>query len=169
MRHKPITASIINSDLIIAKHISSTLYRHYILNNINTDINAIPPCTGYQRSIYSTNVPNISNQIYLACKKLPSLTYQLRINISDMRYIIQQINNTSSVTIDNNISLNISHSINHQLIQSTFTSSPIQNILPSYANNNHSSQTLIFYIDGSLSKFGQQDIKLFCAWIQFKR
>ena len=174
MRHKPIIASIINSDLIIAKRISSTSYRHYILNNTNTNINTISPCTGCQSSIYSTNAPctitNIPNQIYLACKRLPSSssTYQLKINISDIRYLIQYINNTSPVTIDSNISLDISHSINHQLIQSTFTSSPIQNILSSHATNNHSSQSLIFYTDGSLSKFGQQDIKLSCAWIQLE-
>jgi ribonuclease HI len=44
----------------------------------------------------------------------------------------------------------------------------MQNILSSYATNNHSSQSLTFYTDGSLSKFGQQDIKLSCAWIQIK-
>jgi ribonuclease HI len=169
MRHKPIVASMTNSNLIIAKRISSTLYRHYTLNE-NT--NTVSPCTGCQKSIYSPNAPctiaNINNQIYLACKRLSSSTYKLKIKISDVIYLIQNINNTQPIAVNNNISLDTSNSTNSQLIQSIFTSFPLQNILSSHTINNQSAQSLIFYTDGSISKFGQQDIKLSCAWIQIK-
>ena len=172
MRKKPIIASIISSELIIVKRSSSTLYRHYKLNNNNT--NTISPCEGCQRSIYSTNAPctikNLSNQILLATKRLPSSssTYQLKIDKTDIIYLIQHTNNTQLIPIDNHIISNTPALTNNQLIQSILTTSPLQNILSSYAIKNQSSKFLTFYTDGSLSQFGQQNIKLSCAWIQIK-
>src|SRR6185295_12364909 len=115
---------------------------------LNENTNTISPCTGCQKSIYSSNAPctiaNINNQIYLACKRLssPSSTYQLKIEISDIIYLTQNINNTQINMTNNNISLNISSPKNHQLIQSTFISSQLQNILTSHATNNQSSKSL---------------------------
>src|SRR5437588_12008015 len=94
---------LLTSLLIIVKRSSSTLYRHYKLNNNNT--NTISPCEGCQRSIYSTNAPctikNLSNQILLATKKLPSSssTYQLKIDKTDIIYLIKHTNNTQLIPV----------------------------------------------------------------------
>jgi ribonuclease HI len=170
MRKKPIIASMSDSDLIVVKRSSSTLYRHYKFNNNNT----ISPCEGCHRSIYSTNAPctikNLPNQICLATNRLTSSqsTYKLKIDIADIFYLIQHINNTQTIPTDDIITSNISLSINEQLIQSMFIPSPLQNILSSFAIKNQLLTALTFYTDGSLSHFSQQDIKLSCAWIQTK-
>jgi ribonuclease HI len=171
MRKKPIIASMTTSDLIVVKRSSSTLYRHYKFNNSNT----ISPCEGCHRSIYSTNAPctikNLPNQICLATTRLASSqsTYQLKIDTSDIINLIQHLNKTQAIPTDDCITSNVSpSSINEQLIQSMFIPSPLQKTLSSYAIKNQSSTALTFYTDGSLSQFGQQNVKLSCAWIQTK-
>jgi len=173
MRKKPIIGSVINSDLIVAKHISPTLYRHY---NININNHLISPCGGCHRSTYTTNasctITLPQNSIYLISRKIPSLpsTYQLKIAISDIKYLSQSLNNTPTSINEDHTSYNtrFSTTINDQLIQSIFINPTLQNTLSHYANNNADLKSVTFYTDGSISHFGKQNIKLSCAWIQIQ-